>query len=330
MNLLYGFVNQKKYVINNFKNQTLSNSIIFYGQKGIGKKTFIFNILNEIISLKSKNNNHDLNLIKNNIHPNIMHVSKEYDNKLKKYKNYINIDQVRNLNKFINESSFDGNNKFIVIDSGDDLNINAANSILKFLEEPRKNTFFFVISHQLSSLLPTIRSRCLKLKFDNHDYEDFKAILLNNIESNKDDDIKFLYDLSNGSPGIGLEIQSEDIIEIYHEIIDSLNNTTVSSNIINFSIKISNYDNEKFKIFLLILKFILINIKKIKLGASVDNKYLSSNISSLKNINNKISLTSVYKKLEYLINNENDLFTYNLDKKIFVLNFFTNTNNHYE
>ena len=183
MNLLYGFDNQKKYVFNNFKNETLSNSIIFYGQKGIGKKTFIFNILNEIISLKSNNNNHDLNLIKNNIHPNIMYVAKEYDNKLKKYKNYKNIDKIRNLNKFINESSFDGSNKFIVIDSGDDLNINAANSILKFLEEPRKNTFFFLISHQLSSLLPTIRSRCVKLKFDNHDYEDFKAILLILFES---------------------------------------------------------------------------------------------------------------------------------------------------
>ena len=91
--------------------------------------------------------------------------------------------------------------------------------------------------------------------------------------------------------------------------------------------KISKFDNDKYKIFLSLLKFILINLNKIKLGINILDQYLSKNLVLLEDVSKKISKTIIFQRLEYLINNENDLFAYNLDKKYFILNFFANVEN---
>ena len=94
-----------------------------------------------------------------------MFIDKEIDEKSKKQRNYIVIDQIRDLESFIYQSSLLELPKIILIDCADDLNINSSSSLLKILEEPRKNTFFFLISHNPSKLSDTILSRCLKFYF---------------------------------------------------------------------------------------------------------------------------------------------------------------------
>ncbi len=69
------------------------------------------------------------------------------------------------------------------------------------------------------------------------------------------------------------------------------------------------------------IKFILTTISKIKIGINITDEYLSKNILKIINISNLISTDTITQKLDYLINNENDLFTFNLDKKIFMINF---------
>jgi len=75
------------------------------------------------------------------------------------------------------------------------------------------------------------------------------------------------------------------------------------------------------------MKFILINLNKIKLGINIFEQYLSKNLVLLEDISKKISKTAIFQKLEYLIKNENDLFAYNLDKNYFILNFFAQVEN---
>ena len=82
-------------------------------------------------------------------------------------------------------------------------------------------------------------------------------------------------------------------------------------------------DNEKLKVFISFMKFILITINKIKLGIDIAKNYLSKSILKITTISDKISIDLIQRKLDYLINNENDLFTFNLDKKIFMINFIT-------
>jgi DNA polymerase-3 subunit delta' len=71
---------------------------------------------------------------------------------------------VRRAGKFFSQTSGTGNWRIVIIDPADDLNRNAANAILKILEEPPRRSLFLVLTHAPGKLLPTIRSRCLPLR----------------------------------------------------------------------------------------------------------------------------------------------------------------------
>ncbi|MGH8622028.1 MAG: DNA polymerase III subunit delta' C-terminal domain-containing protein, partial [Burkholderiales bacterium] len=72
----------------------------------------------------------------------------------------ISIDRVRSLTDFIHVSSHRGGAKVVLIHPAETLNVNAANALLKNLEEPPPQTYFVLVAHRWHQLLPTIRSRC--------------------------------------------------------------------------------------------------------------------------------------------------------------------------
>ena len=326
MNKIIGFENEFCILLNHLKNHNLSNSLLLTGNKGIGKFSFLTNLIEEYIKIKvnSSQFKRHISLLNNNSHPNIVILKKEIDEKTKKIKNYINIDQIRKLNHFSRETSIiEDLPKFILIDSADDLNLNASNALLKILEEPKINTFFFLISHRPSSLLPTIKSRCLKINLPNHDYINFNKILKFKDASLAEEIIKFLFDITNGSPGLSNDYDFEEIIGLFKDIVNSIIYFDPQIEVNNRLVEtLSNFDNEKLNLYLSLIKFILITFKKINVGINIEDFYLSTNILKIVKISNKISIDRIDKKLEYLINNENDLFTFNLDKKIFMINFF--------
>jgi DNA polymerase-3 subunit delta' len=77
----------------------------------------------------------------------------------------IRIKQVRAMQKRLNTRPTLGSRRAIIIDPADDLERNAANALLKSLEEPPAGTFFVLVCHRPARLLPTIRSRCRTLRF---------------------------------------------------------------------------------------------------------------------------------------------------------------------
>jgi DNA polymerase-3 subunit delta' len=95
---------------------------------------------------------------------NLLHLSRPVDDKTGRVKQAITVDEVRKAGHFFSQTSGTGNWRIVIIDPADDLNRNAANAILKILEEPPKRAMFLVLSHAPGKLLPTIRSRCLPLK----------------------------------------------------------------------------------------------------------------------------------------------------------------------
>lgn len=327
MKKVIGFDQEFDSILNQLLDNKLSNSLLLTGNKGVGKKYFILQIIEEYINKKvvSSQTQHHLSLLKNNSHPNIIIAEKEIDEKTKKLKNFIVIDQIRKINQFCSETSIiEDIPKFILIDCADDMNINASNALLKILEEPKLNTYFFLISHQPSSLLPTIKSRCLKINLPNHNYDNFSNIIeISNNDINEETK-KFLYDITNGSPGLINEYEFDEILNIFERLINLIEDKDPFSVSNNDTIKfLSSLDNDQLKIFLSFIKFILITINKIKLGINITKNYLSDSVLKIQTISDKISLDIIQKKLDYLINNENDLFTFNLDKKIFMINFIT-------
>ena len=86
---LIGFENIFKTLKENLINKTLSNSLIFYGNKGIGKSTLAYSLINNVFDkiYKENTSSNHTNLIYSNSHPNVRLLRKEYDEKTKKYKN---------------------------------------------------------------------------------------------------------------------------------------------------------------------------------------------------------------------------------------------------
>ena len=158
--------------LNLYSNKMFPNKILLSGMKGIGKSLIINYFL-----LKVFNSNNDYQLINNNSHPNILNIKKNIDKK------NIEINQIREIIKFTNQSSFNNKSRFIIIDDAEALNINSSNALLKNLEEPNENVYFILIYNSEKFLFDTIKSRCIEYKIK-ISYENTKIIVNNYFNNN--------------------------------------------------------------------------------------------------------------------------------------------------
>lgn len=94
-------------------------------------------------------------------HPDYYFIAKEASNTVNT-KNIL-VEQIRKLQEFLSKTSIISGYKIAIIYEADLMNVNAANSCLKILEEPSKNSYIFLITTRAASLLPTITSRCFRI-----------------------------------------------------------------------------------------------------------------------------------------------------------------------
>ena len=147
---LFGYRNYFDSFIKLYKKNKLPNVFLLSGPRGVGKATFVLHFINYLLSnneenkylidyLKINQSNISYKLVTKEIHPNFFLLqNNSFDENIK-------IDQVRHLLKFLNKSTFSRNLKIVMIDNAEYLNINSSNALLKPLEEPGNNTFFFII-----------------------------------------------------------------------------------------------------------------------------------------------------------------------------------------
>jgi len=323
---LIGFEKEYNDLLNRYESNNLPNSIIIHGLNGIGKRTFLNKLVKNILNIEFKDNNldHHLNLFKNNTHPNIKIIEKEIDSKTGKIKTNITIDQIRRLKTFLNSTSIIQNSsKIVIIDSADYLNISSANSMLKILEEPKENTYIFLISNQISLLLPTIRSRCLKIKFNTHNLTNFTNIIKDNIDEISNEEINFYFELTYGSPGTTILYYNNDFLDIFQLSIKCLLSNDLDDDKINLSNILSKLTNDEFNNYLSMLKFILIVANKLKVNRDDKSLINIPNYLELESLSTNLTKKNLIDRFDYLTNNQKELFSLNLDKKIFILNFLT-------
>lgn len=165
---LYGLENNLNELINLYKNKKLPNKILLSGQKGIGKSTLAYHLINFILSDNENfsydidnflinENNKSYKLVKNGTSPNFFLIDVNDEKKV------IDISQIRNLISILNKSSLNSKPRFVLIDNIEFLNKNSINALLKVVEEPNNNIFFILINNN-KKILPTLLSRCLNFK----------------------------------------------------------------------------------------------------------------------------------------------------------------------
>ena len=158
--------------------------------------------------------------------------------------------------------------------------------------------------------------------------DQFNEIICNQDESIDKNILKFLYDLSEGSPGLAIQLYSENFREIFDHLVEIFKEKKpLSSNILHLSNKVGMYSNDQFLLFLSLIKFIIVHTTKINLGIDIKKNFISDISESLLEMSKHLDNLISQKILEYLNTYENDLFVYNLDKKIFILNIFSPLSN---
>lgn len=148
-------------------------------------------------------------------------VIRTINEKTKKLRQEIVVDDIRALNSFFQLSAADGGRRVVIIDDADLMNTNAANALLKMLEEPPARATLLLISHRPSGLLPTIRSRCRTLGLGTLGADDMAAALAQTgveITGNT----AALADLSGGSVGGAIALQTMGGLQLYAELIGLL------------------------------------------------------------------------------------------------------------
>ena len=165
---LFGLNNYIKELIKLYDQDILPNKILLSGQKGLGKSTLSYHLINYVLSknedfsydvdnLQINSKNHSFKTILNRSNPNFILVD------VKKDKESIDIDQIRNLILNLNKSSFNNKKRFVLIDNIEFLSLNSVNALLKILEEPGLNiNFILICSNKMIS--PTLLSRCIEFK----------------------------------------------------------------------------------------------------------------------------------------------------------------------
>ncbi|MCK4712640.1 MAG: DNA polymerase III subunit delta' [Marinosulfonomonas sp.] len=150
--------------------------------------------------------------------PRLFLLRRAWDDKTKKLKSVITVDEARKLRNFFALSAADGGRRVVIVDAADEMNPNAANALLKLLEEPPERTTLFLISHQPSRLLPTIRSRCRELRCNPLTPEDM-AIALTAAGAAPANNPTALAALAAGSVGEALRLTNLGGLDTYQEII---------------------------------------------------------------------------------------------------------------
>ncbi len=139
----------------------------------------------------------------------------------RKIRKQIVVDDIRALNGFFQMSSTDGGRRVVIIDDADEMNVNAANALLKMLEEPPARAVLILLSHQPSGLLPTIRSRCRVLRLGTLSAEQMaEALAASGVTV--DGDPAALAELSGGSVGGALRLSLMGGLNIYAELVTLL------------------------------------------------------------------------------------------------------------
>ena len=199
-NELSTFKKEINFISNLYINRKLPQTILFTGEKGIGKLNVAYHLINFILSKDEDNeycmttnkinsNNKTYNLLLKNIHPNLFLIS------LKDKKKNIDIEQIKNMKNFLNITSFSNKPKIVLIDGSEYLNLSSSNSLLKSLEENLNNVFFIFVHYIKQNLLTTIKSRCIQFKFflNNEDREKRINEILDNQFNDLSSDFKNKY-----------------------------------------------------------------------------------------------------------------------------------------
>ncbi len=185
----------------------LHHAWLLTGPEGVGKATFAYRAARRLLGapvdrshgvLGTRPDHPVSRQIIAHAHPDLFVLERVgQDGKVRKV---IPVDEARGLSEFFSKSPASAPHRVAIIDAADDLNVNAANAILKTLEEPPAHGILLMVSHSPGGLLPTIRSRCRRLAFQPLGLDAAAAFVREREDVSVEDALR-LAKMAGGAPG---------------------------------------------------------------------------------------------------------------------------------
>jgi DNA polymerase III subunit delta' len=205
--------------------ERLHHAWLLTGPQGIGKAGFAAKAAARMLAVASAipptgegmgvpETHATAKLIDAGSHPDLYRLQRLEKEKTGDVARSITIEQVRQLTAQFSLAPSQGNRRVVIIDAIEDLERNAANALLKSLEEPPASTVFLLVSHAPDRLLPTIRSRCRTLRFGRLDQDSMKVALRRVLPDAGPIEIDSLARIGDGVPGLALRFAGLDIAAI--------------------------------------------------------------------------------------------------------------------
>jgi len=157
-------------------------------------------------------------------HPDLLTVECTPHPKTGKMRTEIVAEDARGIAPFLRLTAWESGWRVVVIDAIDEMNRDAANAVLKILEEPPARVVLLAVCHAPGRLLPTIRSRCQTLHLSPLAPEPMHALLRARLPDADADELRGLAELSDGSPGRALALAEAGGLELYGRLIELLRN----------------------------------------------------------------------------------------------------------
>ncbi len=187
-----GHLLQRRFLLALKERGKIPGAFLFTGPASVGKRLVAKCWISSFFDDRSKA------LVNSGVHPDVLLLEDEGGE--------ITIEDVREIQEFVSRKPISGR-KFVLIDEAHRMNEVAGNAFLKTLEEPGKNTSFILISSRKEQILPTIRSRCIELKFSPLSKEELSQIP-------KQDDM-----LYEGTAAPILDISIKELRELYQQFL---------------------------------------------------------------------------------------------------------------
>jgi DNA polymerase-3 subunit delta' len=203
----------------------LAHALLFVGIDGIGKKQFAQALANAVLCANTTPDGewcgtcHTCRMISAKTHPDLVFVEPEELGKA------ISVDQVRAVMQAVCETTLKGGYRVIIIHPATSMNVNAANALLKTLEEPAPKTLLILLSNQSLRIPATVISRCQKIQFARPEHNQAISWLNEQVIDNKID-TQLLLKLAHGAPLKALALIDRDLLTLRQDMYENFYSLT--------------------------------------------------------------------------------------------------------